>query len=54
MKDLNAKYGQGHWLKRKGNAKIQLENGDIRHVELHWYEANGIGPEEYKIKRYHD
>ena len=51
---LNKIYGKGRWRKRKGNAKVRLNNGEIRLVELHWYEATGIGMKEYKIKRYLD
>lgn len=36
-------YGRGRWRKLKGFAHIKLPNGNIRHVELHWYEASGIG-----------
>ncbi len=51
---LQRVYGRGRWRKRKGEATIQLENGVIRHAELHWYEAHGIGRYEFKIKRYLD
>lgn len=51
---LNKIYGKGRWRKRKGNAKVRLNNGEIRFAELHWYEATGIGKKEYKIKRYLD
>jgi len=51
---LNKIYGRGKWRKRKGNAMIKLRNGQIRHAELHWYEATGIGKKEFKIKRYTD
>ncbi len=44
-------YGKGRWRKRKGIADIELENGTQKQVELHWYEATGIGRREYKIKR---
>lgn len=45
-------YGKGRWRKRKGLAKIEFENGIQKKVELHWYEATGIGRKEYKIKRF--
>ena len=38
----------------KGNATIKLWNGALRRVELHWYEAHGIGKRDVKIKRYLD
>jgi hypothetical protein len=47
-------YGPGRWRKRKGTAEVELENGHTRTVELHWYEASGIGQKEFKIKRYLD
>ena len=51
---LRRAYGPGNWRKRKGTARIQLDNGDIRLAELHWYEAHGIGRREVKRKRYLD
>jgi hypothetical protein len=45
-------YGKGRWRRRKGFAKIEFENGTQKQVELHWYEATGIGRKEYKIKRF--
>jgi hypothetical protein len=47
-------YGQGRWRKLKGIASVRLPNGRIHHVELHWYEAHGIGRKDMKIKRYLD
>ncbi|MFZ0735041.1 MAG: hypothetical protein WAM79_22180 [Candidatus Sulfotelmatobacter sp.] len=44
-------YGKGRWRKLKGTAFVQFADGTIRHAEIHWYEAHGIGPKEYKIKR---
>jgi len=29
-------------------------NGNLRRVELHWYEAHGIGERDLKIKKYLD
>jgi hypothetical protein len=51
---LRKLYGKGRWRKRKGIARVQLPNGTIRSVELHWYEASGIGKKETKIKRFLD
>jgi hypothetical protein len=42
---------QGRWKKLKGTADVEFFDGTIRHAEIHWYEAHGIGPKEYKIKR---
>jgi hypothetical protein len=51
---LTKMYGRGHWRKRKGDATVELDNGELRSVEVHWYEAHGIGRKELKIKRYLD
>ena len=51
---LHKLYGNGRWRKRKGVAEVELPNGTIRTVELHWYEASGIGKKEFKIKRFVD
>jgi len=42
----------GPWRKLKGIAHVRLPNGNVRLVELHWYEAHGIGRKNIKIKRY--
>ncbi len=47
-------YGRGRWRKLKGFAHVRLPNGNVRHVELHWYEAHGSGRKDIKIKRYSD
>jgi hypothetical protein len=51
---LRKAYGRGRWRKMKGTATIRLPNGATRKVELHWYEAHGIGKRDMKIKRYLD
>jgi hypothetical protein len=51
---LRKAYGQGRWRKMKGTATVRLPNGALRRVELHWYEAHGIGKRDLKIKRYLD
>jgi hypothetical protein len=51
---LRKQYGAGRWRKVKGVATIRLSSGSIRRAELHWYEAHGIGPREYRRKRYLD
>ena len=45
---------QNQSLLKPGHARIQLDNGDIRVAELHWYEAHGIERREMKRKRYLD
>jgi hypothetical protein len=51
---LNRAYGKGRWRKRKGIARVRLQGGAVRRVELHWYEAHGIGRRDFKIKAYAD
>jgi hypothetical protein len=43
-------YGQGNWLKMKGIAKVQFEDGTLAEAEVHWFEAEGIGRRKMKIK----
>ena len=38
---LRKQFGEGRWRKLKGHAKVRLQNGMIRDVEIHWYEAHG-------------
>ena len=47
-------YGRGRWRKMKGTARVRLANGNLRRVELHWYEAHGVGKRDFKIKGYLD
>jgi len=49
---LRKQFGSGRWRKLKGVARVRLANGRIRRVELHWYEAHGVGKKKIKIKRY--
>ena len=51
---LREQYGAGRWRKLKGVATVRLASGRIRRVELHWYEAHGLGKRKIKIKRYLD
>jgi hypothetical protein len=51
---LRKQFGGGRWRKLKGLASVRLANGRIQTVELHWYEAHGIGKKKLKIKRYLD
>ncbi|MBM4331221.1 MAG: hypothetical protein FJ117_08375 [Deltaproteobacteria bacterium] len=52
LRRLNGIYGKTTWRKRKGIAKIRLEDGTSRLAELHWYEGHGKGRKETKIKKY--
>ena len=51
---LRKQFGAGRWRKLKGIATVRLANGRITTVELHWYEAHGVGKRKLKIKRYLD
>jgi len=48
LRRLSRIYGKTTWRKRKGIAKIRLEDGTVRLAELHWYEA--MGREKGKLK----
>ena len=47
---LRKLYGQARWRKRKGIALVRLPDGTAHKVEVHWYEATGIGKKEFKFK----
>ncbi len=49
---LRKMYGKGRWRKLKGITTVELPNGQWHKVEVHWYEAHGIGRKEFKIKRF--
>ena len=51
---LRRLYGGRRWRKVKGVAAVRLSSGRVRKVELHWYEAHGVGKKEIKRKRYVD
>lgn len=51
---LRKVYGAGRWRKRKGIVRVRLADGTVCAVEVHWYEAHGIGRKEMKIKRFLD
>ena len=45
-------YGRGRWRKRKGIARVKLDDGSTHLAEVHWYEASGLGKFEFKIKHF--
>lgn len=49
---LRKLYGKARWRKRKGIARIRLDDCSTHLAEIHWYEAAGIGKREFKIKRF--
>jgi hypothetical protein len=48
---LRRVYGRGHWRKRKGIARIRLNDGSFHLPEVDWYDATGIGRKEFMIKQ---
>ena len=51
---LRKRHGRGRWRKLKGKALVRLADGSVRHAELHWFEAHGIGKRKMRIKRFLD
>lgn len=49
-RELDRRYGHGNWRKLKGYAIVEYENGETWLVELHWFEAHGIGRRRMKDK----
>jgi hypothetical protein len=43
--------GRGRWRKMKGIATVRLADGTMCEAEIHWFEAHGIGRQDFKIKR---
>ncbi len=54
LRYLRKAYGRGRCRKMKGVATVRLPNGALRRIELHWYEAHGIGKRDLRVKRYLD
>jgi hypothetical protein len=48
---LTRRFGRGNWRKMKGIVFVRYANGLVCEVELHWYEAHGIGKRLPKVKR---
>ena len=48
---LERTYGKGRWRKRKGRATVKIVDGTICEVEIHWFEAHGVGRKDFKIKK---
>jgi hypothetical protein len=51
LKRLRKKHGGRRWRKKKGEAFVEFYDDGIVLVELHWYEAHGVGRRELKVKR---
>jgi hypothetical protein len=54
LSSLKHQLGGKNWRKKKGKVYIEDEVGQRRLVEVHWYEAHGVGRVKLKIKRYLD
>lgn len=50
LKRLRRVYGGRRWRKVNGSAYVELVTSEVRLVELHWYEAQGVGKREMKVK----
>lgn len=48
---LRSRHGPGRWRKLKGIATVRYPDGETVLVELHWYEAHGVGRRNLKVKR---
>ena len=42
------------WTKRKGIGTVVGKDGKERQAELHWYECQGMGKMEFKVKKWKD
>ncbi|MEZ4727810.1 MAG: hypothetical protein R3E79_11835 [Caldilineaceae bacterium] len=50
---LNQRFGRGNWRKMKGSVLWQRpSDGKVFLVEVHWFEAHGIGRHLPKMIRY--
>ena len=49
---LEERFGRGNWRKLKGLGTVKLDDGTMHEAEIHWYEADGIGMQWAKIKRF--
>ena len=50
-RNLKGRFGGSRWRKLKGVALVRFPNGEVRHAELHWYGAHGVGRRKMKVKR---
>ncbi len=50
LQRLRDTYGGKRWRKLKGIAMVRLSDGTYHTAEIHWYEAVGPGPQDFKIK----
>ena len=48
---LDRTYDKGRWRKRKGTATVRFGDGTVWEAEIHWFEADGIGRRDFKVKK---
>jgi hypothetical protein len=48
---LRKEHGHARWRKLKGRVVARSATGQVAEVEVHWYEAHGIGRRDMKVKR---
>ena len=51
LSEMYGEHGRHQWRKRKGLATVRMPDDIVVRAEVHWYEANGIGRKEFKVKR---
>jgi len=54
-KYLSRQYGvpESEWRKVRGDGYVD-DGDESRHAELHWFEADGVGRVQMKVKRWFD
>lgn len=50
LAELYGEHRRHQWRKMKGFAVVRLPDGEVIRAEVHWYEADGIGRRELKVK----
>ncbi|MFC1745944.1 hypothetical protein ACFL35_18275, partial [Candidatus Riflebacteria bacterium] len=43
---LKKNYGGRNWKKMKGEATVELNDGNVYLAEIHWNECHGVGKKE--------
>lgn len=50
LAELYGEHRRNQWRKMKGLALVRLPDGEVMRAEVHWYEADGIGRRDMKVK----
>lgn len=40
------------WMHSTGDGRIRFSDGKEKNAEIHWFECEGIGQTEWKVKRF--